>query len=408
MEFVILNETDFRLFLDQHPLRTFLQTPEIGQLRTTSGWTVHYVGIKQDNEIVAATMLLSRKAFLKKDTFYAPRGFLIDFKNLKLLTFFTMKVKEYIKAHNGFILRIDPYVMKQERDIDGNMVPNGFNNLDIIHNLEQLGFKSSKNHEQVLWLFEIDLKNKTADDVSKDMLPNTRNIIRNTIKNGIELRELKSDELDTFKKLALDTSERKKFHDRPLSYYQAMYQLFIEKEQIKFLIAEINLKQYIEKLSLEKETELFKQTKIIDNPTNQGKLKELQVTIDSLTKKINEAHEIIKSEGNMLVLSGGMFIMYGQEVIYLSSGNYKKYLSFGGQYAIQWQMINYALDHHFDYYNFYGITGNFDPKDKDYGIYKFKKGFNGQVVELIGEFTLKITNHYHLYQVLAKIKQYFN
>ena len=43
-------------------------------------------------------------------------------------------------------------------------------------------------------------------------------------------------------------------------------------------------------------------------------------------------------------------------------------------------------------YNFYGISST---KEND-GVYKFKKGFNGYVVELIGEFALPITYHFYL------------
>ena len=42
MEFCILNEKEFRKFLDSNEQRTFLQTPEIGKLREKSGWAVHF------------------------------------------------------------------------------------------------------------------------------------------------------------------------------------------------------------------------------------------------------------------------------------------------------------------------------------------------------------------------------
>ena len=35
-------------------------------------------------------------------------------------------------------------------------------------------------------------------------------------------------------------------------------------------------------------------------------------------------------------------------------------------------MINYAIDHGIDRYNFYGISGNFS-EDEDVGVIKFKK-----------------------------------
>ena len=52
MEFIELKENEFRKFLDKHPLKTFLQTPEIGKLRKKSGWNVNYVGVKNKNKIV--------------------------------------------------------------------------------------------------------------------------------------------------------------------------------------------------------------------------------------------------------------------------------------------------------------------------------------------------------------------
>ena len=37
-------------------------------------------------------------------------------------------------------------------------------------------------------------------------------------------------------------------------------------------------------------------------------------------------------------------------------------------------------------YNFYGIKDVFDKNGKDYGVYEFKKGFNGYVEELFGAY----------------------
>ena len=49
MEFVELKEKEFRKFASTHPLKTFLQTPEIGKLRKKQGWNLNYVGIKEKN-----------------------------------------------------------------------------------------------------------------------------------------------------------------------------------------------------------------------------------------------------------------------------------------------------------------------------------------------------------------------
>ena len=78
------------------------------------------------------------------------------------------------------------------------------------------------------------------------------------------------------------------------------------------------------------------------------------------------------------------------EVIYLSSGNYEEYMKFNSQYLIQWELIKYGIENGFK---------------KDYGIYEFKRGFNGYVEELIGEFALPITWHYKLFDLIHKIKR---
>ena len=101
-----------------------------------------------------------------------------------------------------------------------------------------------------------------------------------------------------------------------------------------------------------------------------------------------------------------MFITYGDEVIYLFSGSDEKYMKeYNAQYAIQWYMIKYALKNKFKKYNFYGIQGLPDSKKPGYGIYKFKKGFGGHVVELLGAYELPISrSFYRLHQILSSLR----
>ena len=69
--------------------------------------------------------------------------------------------------------------------------------------------------------------------------------------------------------------------------------------------------------------------------------------------------------------------------------------------AIQWYAIKYAKNNGFDIYNFYGIDGNFKNNNSMHGVYEFKKGFNGKVVELIGEFDLPINKAKYRFYTLA-------
>ena len=69
--------------------------------------------------------------------------------------------------------------------------------------------------------------------------------------------------------------------------------------------------------------------------------------------------------------------------------------------------IKDAYKEGFKYCNFYGITGDFDPKNKYYGVYEFKKGFGGNVIEYIGEFELEVSFFNKVYKLLRKIKGLF-
>ena len=100
-----------------------------------------------------------------------------------------------------------------------------------------------------------------------------------------------------------------------------------------------------------------------------------------------------------------MFILYGNEIVYLFSGSYAEYMNFCGQYRLQWELIKYAADNGYRRYNFYGIQDVFNPQGKDYGVYEFKKGFGGYVEELLGSFEISISPKNKVYRLLKSVKK---
>ncbi len=54
-------------------------------------------------------------------------------------------------------------------------------------------------------------------------------------------------------------------------------------------------------------------------------------------------------------------------------------------------MIKHSLKYGYKKHNFYRIPTNINEHPKDYGIYEFKRGFNGYVEELISEYEQKIS-----------------
>ncbi len=352
MNFITLEKDQFEEFARKSPYKSFMQTKEIAEYRESNGWTPYYLGVEEGGKIKAASMLVAKPTFLGKSTYFAPGGPLVDLEDTVLTNYFFKNLRHYIKTHNGYTLVIDPYYELVERGRDGEPKENGFNHKNALKNLKLNGFKEITG-SMPKYLFTLTLKNKTKDQLFADLKRNTRNHIRKAEKTGVKIRELKREELSIFKEITESTSKRRNFTDKPLSYYEKMYDLFHKKEEIKFILAEA-------------------------------------------------------PDGTPL--SAAMFILYGDEVVYLFSGSDEKYMKeYNAQYLIQWHMIKYACEHKFKVYNFYGISGIPNKSDKDYGIYDFKKGFTtdetGKVVELVGTFELPVNQTFFtLHQFLSKIK----
>ena len=407
MDFVELTEKEYQKFWENHPQKTFLSAPKIAKLREKTNWKSYFVGVKENKKVVAAALLLSHKRKFNVNEFYSPRGFLLDYNNKELLTFFVEKVKEFAKSKNGYILRIDPYVIYKQRDINGDIVEGGEDNSHVVERLTSLGFKKVKteNMEQVGWMFSLGLEGKTEEQILKEMKPNTRNTIRKAEKLGITMTELSYDELDRFQNIMEETGERKNFAVRNVEYFQNMYNLFHESNEVKYYVTELNLKEYTKRLNDEIKEKEEKLSNLGDAKYNDGQRKNISSEIESLKKRIDDAKEIMeKTNKDIITLSGSMFILIDPEIIYLSSGNYEEYMKFNSQYLIQWELIKYGIKNNFKKHNFYGIPANINEHPKDYGIYEFKKGFNGYVEELIGEFELPLKKEYYLIKLLKKLK----
>ncbi|MDD6224254.1 MAG: peptidoglycan bridge formation glycyltransferase FemA/FemB family protein [bacterium] len=425
MELIKLQEEEFKEFAYQHEQASFLQTIGWGKLKNKNGWDYEFLGFKDQKKIVAATLLLSKMTPIKKKMFYAPHGFVLDYSDYSLLDEFVLKMKKYVKEHNGIFFKIDPYLMLIERDMDGKRVDNGIDHTEIYKHLRKLGFDeiNGKVTEQTLqgkWLYRIDINDRDIDEVMKDMTSKTRQMIRKNEKNGVIVREGFVEELETFKDIMDHTSERREFLSRSLSYYKNMYEILNQEGICKIHFAEIHLKQQLDKFRAEVQSiQNEYNSKQIDFDAGKlkvnekkfyAKQKELLDNMARLEKSIKDYEQLQEKNGDVLVLGAIMYMIHGSEVISFIGGAYQEYLDFQPFYSIHYELIKYACANHYRYYNFYGISGNLVESDPMYGIYLFKKGFGGQVVELMGEFDMPVSKFYYRlyrisYAIIHKLKK---
>ncbi len=399
MKFLEITREEYQNFINHYENRNFLQDSKFSLMRKQHGWATLYVGIKEDNRLIASAMLFYKETHFKRFEYYASRGLVGDYYNEEVITFFTKELKVFLKKKKAYVLRMDPYFPLIEKDIDGNVVKDGYNHENVLAMLLKLGYKKAKECEQVHFMFALDT-DVSSDDILKNMRGFTRRNILKGLKNGVSVRKVEENELSLLKDVLDSTSNRKHFANRTLEYFEQLYHLF-SKDEALFLVAEINLADYIASLI----KELDECNLSIAKVSKDSKRNLLLEKLNQIKEKIHQAQEIQKEKGDKVILSGGIFFTYGKEVTYLFGGNYKEYMYLCGPYVLQWYMINYAIEHKYHRYNFYGISGNFDPNDKDYGIYDFKKGFTGYVEELIGEFELPIDIWYYLFQLIHKIKK---
>ena len=390
---------EFQNFVSHSSQNQFMQSSSMKKYYDLKKHENYTIGVKENGKLVASALIYLESTFLGYKKFAIYKGFVLDYNNEELLKFITDETKKFLKSKNAYMFTIDPNIIEIERDTDAKVVDNAKNNYAVIDYLKKLGYKKSKKDVQIKWTYIKDINGMTSDEMFKTFKQNTRNIINRTInKYKLNIRDVKYEDLSEFKKVTQDTCERRGFNDKSLTYYQNMKKAF--KDDVIFKISELNCDEYLSDLYNEKSDYESKIEKIA---LNNSKKENYKKELGNVLKKIDEVEKLKKDKGNIIPLSCAMFILYGDEIIYFSSGSYKEYMQYYGQYILQWEMIKYACDKKYKRYNFYGIMDVFDKSGKDYGVYEFKKGFNGYVKELLGEYEYYINKKIMLLKNIKEV-----
>lgn len=393
MEIIKIKQEDFNDISKKFNNVTFHQTSNWAKLKSYTGWKPLYLGLKDDEIIACGLFLLKKMPILNSYIAYCPRGYLMDYTNIELLKQFNKLLISYLKKEKVFELIIDPYVLLNQRDIDGNILEDSFDNHYIVDALKEIGYKHTGfnlNYEnlQPRFLFRLNIKDKTIDEIINGFKKEAKRRANKKDFFAINIRELKEDEIEVFKDLMNKTSRRRGFVDRSLGYYKQMYKALNENKILRYMVAEID----VDKCKENAKNEIAKIEKRVaklkeHEEANKGRIKEELVTINSNKKIIEQLDALEKERGKIVPLSAVCLMSYGKEAIMLLAGNDEDYLQhFNTSNIIVAELIKLCKKEGYDYYNFYGITGNFDPKHESYGLYAYKKQYGGEVVELIGQF----------------------
>ena len=204
---------------------------------------------------------------------------------------------------------------------------------EAIHNLIQAGFiyapqKDGYDTVQCRNNYMMDISNKTEDEVFASFHRKYRYNIRLAKKHGLECRICGPEMMDIFYNLSVETALRDGFSLRSKKYFEHMYEQLGDKCQLFICFNG-------------------------DEP-----------------------------------LAAALLVTFAKKCCYVYGASSSAHRELMPNYLMQWEMIRYAISHHCDIYDFQGIPYYWDEKHPNYGVYRFKKGFNGRVVNYAGEFDM--------------------
>ena len=108
-------------------------------------------------------------------------------------------------------------------------------------------------------------------------------------------------------------------------------------------------------------------------------------------------------------IAGTLAIWFGDKVWYLYGASSNHHRNLMPNYLLQWNMIQWALEKKCRIYDFRGVSGDLSEDNPLYGLYKFKKGFNGEFTEFVGEMDLILSKPlYVMIDKATKLYQHRN
>ncbi|MBS7576869.1 MULTISPECIES: peptidoglycan bridge formation glycyltransferase FemA/FemB family protein [unclassified Enterococcus] len=407
MEFIEVSEQAFAEFTAKQTQVHFQQTVEMGKLQQALGHQIGYYGVLANGELQTALLVILSK--IKFGYLAEAHGNPYFSEDLKVNQFLIEQLKNKLKGLGIIKLVIHSNQMIAEYNDKWEEVATFQPKLNDFY--QSLGLKVAVLNDFELgfqYNYEKNLSN-FSDYASavKSFKKQARQSINRAKGFGIKIVELPYERLADFKAVVDEAGDRRHFSTRSLRYYQSAFQAY--GERTKFLAAEINFQSYLSQTEADLksiQSEINKlAAEIQKQPTEkkQNKLNDIKTfQLKSAEKRQAEAKALVKQYGcEDVVLAVAQFYIMPNEIIYMFSGMYDHFREFSAPFLIQDYMLNYAVNHQIERYNFMGVNS---PKDEDQGVLRFKQNFKGFIWRSSGNFEMIVRpNVYRLTQLLKKI-----
>lgn len=351
-------------------------------------WYKRRVAVGDDNgNILGVGQLLFRKIPKTKNTLcYISRGFVCDYDDMEVVKAILDETVKIAKAEKAAVIKIDPIVERKVKP-------------ELHKDLEKLGFKHRgfsigfvDTQPRFAMVTDISADEET---VLKSFNSRAKTNIKKATKYGLSFEIVGIDEIDKFNNLMEITGKRDGFLTRSGEYLTKLV-TEMEKGNNAFLVLIKMYPQTTIKILQDEYSsilkELDKANKKIEKLEDEEKIKNAKLQISEIENRKEKIYSLIEeinpltAENKEVVLSGAILTFCGKKAYYLygaSSNDFRELLS---NYFMQWEMIKFSKERGCTTYDFGGISGIMSEGDKEYGLFDFKRRFNSEINEKVGEF----------------------
>ena len=387
---------EYDQFVKDHELGNVLQSSAWEEVK--SNWQHEKFGVYREEKLLATASILIRTLPLGYKMFYIPRGPILDYGDIELLSFVIQSIKSYARSKRAVFVTFDPSICLSQSLInqDKTEFPE---NLAIIDSLQQMGVRWSGKTEEMGDTIQPRIQAKIyKENFEEDKLSkSTKQAIRTARNKGLEVQYGGLELLDSFSELMKKTEKRKDIHLRNEVYYKKLLDNFKEDSYITLTSLDVSkrlreLEEQLEKnrVVAEKFSDATKPSKVQENIKEKERLEEER---DFLQGYMNEGKSNIP-------LAATLSLEFGNTSVNLYAGMDDAFKRYNAPILTWYETARYAFERGMVWQNLGGVENHLDG-----GLYRFKANFNPTIEEYLGEFTMPTHPLYPLLRLALNFRK---
>ena len=410
MKIINLTLTQYRNYSNIHSKRNFGQTIEYSMLNFNTTKKKLFLGlVDNDNNLHAAALILIRNISSTVKEAIAPNGFLIDYADFKLVRTFTEELKKYLAMERVTYLITNPMFKNKVINKQNIVIQD---NCEILNNLYNIGYESIgyfSDFERYDVIIENDY---SVNDIYNNFNRNTKRNIKEGLLMGLTLEKGKQDDLikafNIFKKKTKNN----------FTYYQNLLNIYNSKDnKMEIFFAKLSPHKYLVNAKRAYEAECKRNEKILKSfNNNSGSQKEKLLNekinsdnnLEKLKSALNKAIEFDRTHTDSIIIGTSIIIRNNHEIYFLIDGYLENFRKIHSTHILKWAIIKKYYNMGYRIFNLGEIYKNYNENNKYHGIYMYKIGFGGNIVEYPPNLLLVINKPiYSLYSKFSYGKSLF-